>query len=221
MSASVEHLQERLQDQGDLLQEVMPQAITLAMMLRHRTMAAWMRTEFDGYKDTTELPPYRRDIPGHIVARSPQYGWIPAPLDDRQKKDYGHRDLADGVKSLEKTCLALKKGTGSRIVFDKEEMVALQGHINLTAELAITISRISYCKLLRVVRGALYLWCQELLALGFGGEHNSYSSDERAQAAALDDPERFWRQALEDDGSLPIPDVREVGFFDRFFGRTG
>lgn len=220
MSASVEHLHERLQDEGDLLQEIMPQAITLAMMLRHRTMAAWMRAEFDGYKDVADLPPYRRDVPGHIVARSPQYGWIPAPLDDQQKKDFGHRNLDEGIKTLEKTCMACKKGTGSRIVFDKEEMATLQKNINLTAELAITISRTSYCKLMRVVRGALYLWCQELLEMGFGGDHNSYSSEERAKAAILDDPDRFWRQAMEEDGKLPVPDVREVGFFDRFFGRA-
>lgn len=221
MAAPIEHLDERLQDQSELLEEIMPSAITLAMMLRQRKMASWMRTEFDGYSDPSDLPPYRRDIAGHIVARSPQYGWIPAPLDDQQKQDFGHRDMLEGVKSLEKTCLSCKKGTGSRIVFDKEEMASLQAQINLKAELAITISRTSYAKLIRVVRSALYLWCQELMAEGIGGDHNSFSVKERESAAHLDDPEHFWRQALESNGDIPVPDVREVGFFDRFFGRTG
>lgn len=220
MSAAVEHLHERLQDEGDLLQDILPQAITLAMMLRHRTMATWMRTEFDGYGDPDKLPPYRRGIPGHIVARSPQYGWIPAPMDDAQKQDYGRLDLAEGIKTLEKTCLSLKKGTGSRIPFDKEEMATLQARINLKAELAITISRTSYCKLMKVVRSALYLWCEELMAAGIGGDHNSYSREERAKVAELDNPEHYWRKALEEHDNLPIPDVREVGFFDRFFGRA-
>ena len=44
MSASVNHLEERTQDSAELLEEIMPSAITLAMMLRHRTMAAWLRT---------------------------------------------------------------------------------------------------------------------------------------------------------------------------------
>lgn len=220
MSAAVEHLEERLEDAGELLEEIMPSAITLAMMLRQRTMASWMRTEFDGYGESSELPPYRRDVPGHIVARSPQYGWIPAPLDDRQKQELNFRDMSEGLKSLEKTCLKCKKGTGNRIVFEKEEMAALQSKINLTAELAITISRESYNRMLRVIRGALYLWCQELKAAGIGGDHNSYSAKERENAAHLDDPEIFWRKALESNGDLPIPDVREVGFFDRFFGRA-
>jgi AbiTii-like protein len=220
MSAAVEHLEERLKDGNELLEEIMPSAITLAMMLRQRTMAAWMRTEFDGYGDPSDLPPYRRDIVGHIVARSPQYGWIPAPMDDSQKQEIGRRNMVEGVKSLEKTCLKCKKGTGNRIVFDKEEMARIQSEINLSAELAITVSRDSYGKLLRVVRSALYLWCQDLMAAGIGGEHNSYSAEERQSAAHLDNPELFWRRALENNGDLPIPDVREVGFFDRFFGRA-
>ena len=221
MSAALEHLDQRLQDEEEFLEEILPSAITLAMMLRHRTMAAWMRTEFDGYADDAQLPPYRRDVPGHIVARSPQYGWIPAPVDDQQKAEFGHRDMADGVKALEKACLKLKKGTGDRIVFSKEEMAELQKQINLTAELAINISRDSYCNLMRVVRSALYLWAQALLEEGMGGDHNSYNAKEREKVAHLDDPERYWRKAMEEDANLPVPDVRATGFFERFFGRTG
>ena len=44
MSTSVNHLDERTRDSSDLLEEIMPSAITLAMMLRHRKMAAWLRT---------------------------------------------------------------------------------------------------------------------------------------------------------------------------------
>ncbi|TGN40176.1 AbiTii domain-containing protein [Marinobacter confluentis] len=220
MSAAVEHLEERLEDAGELLEDIMPSAITLAMMLRQRTMAAWMRTEFDGYANVDDLPPYRRDVMGYIVARSPQYGWIPAPVDDKQKQKFGRRDMLEGVKSLEKTCLKCKKGTGNRIVFDKEEMALLQSNINLTAELAITISRENYNRLLRVIRTSLYLWCQELKAAGIGGDHNSYSATERAGAAHLDNPELFWRPAMENTTDQRIPDVREVGFFDRFFGRA-
>lgn len=39
MSASVNHLEERLLDERELLEGIMPSAITLAMMLRHRQMA--------------------------------------------------------------------------------------------------------------------------------------------------------------------------------------
>ena len=67
MSTSVDHLQERTQDASDLLTDIVPSAITLATMLRHRKMAAWLREEFDGYTDKDKAPPYRRDLPGHIV----------------------------------------------------------------------------------------------------------------------------------------------------------
>lgn len=221
MSASVNHIEERVKDAGELLMEIMPSAITLAMMLRQRTMAAWLRTEFEGYTDSTDLPPYRRDLPGHIVARSPQYGWIPAPLDEEQKAANNHLDMAEGVKALEKICLSCKKGDGNRIGFDPEKMAELQSQINLSAELAITVSRDTYCKVLRTIRSAIYLWSLELIELGIDGDHNSYSNEERQKVAHLDDPERFWRKAMEEEANLPIPDVREVGFFEKLFGRAG
>jgi len=40
MSTSVDHLMERTQDASDLLADIIPSAITLATMLRHRQMAA-------------------------------------------------------------------------------------------------------------------------------------------------------------------------------------
>lgn len=221
MSAPVNHLEERVQDANELLEEMMPSAITLAMMLRHRKMATWLRTEFEGYSDSTLAPPYRRELPGHIVARSPQYGWIPAPVDDQQKVDYGRLDLNDGVKALEKICLNCKKGTGNRVVLPPEEMAKLQSQINLSAELAINVSRDTYSDVLKTIRAAIYLWTRELMALGIGGEHNSFSPEERNKVATLDNPEHFWRRAMEELDNLPIPDTREVGFFERVFGRTG
>lgn len=116
MSTSVDHLMERTQDAGDLLADILPSAITLATMLRHRQMAAWLRVEFDGYPDKDKAPPYRLNLPGHIVAKSPQYGWIPAPVNEQQTKEFAHLDLAEGVKSLEQICLNCKKvmATGYR-----------------------------------------------------------------------------------------------------------
>lgn len=117
--------------------------------------------------------------------------------------------------------LIASKGSGNRVLLAKEDMALLQKQINLTAELAINLSRNVYCRLLRTIRGAIYLWTQELMAKGIAGEHNHYSPDERANVAQLDDPERFWRRALEEVDNLPIPDVREAGFFERVFGRAG
>ncbi|AZT84763.1 hypothetical protein EHN06_15050 [Marinobacter sp. NP-4(2019)] len=221
MSAPVNHLEERAQDANELLGKMMPSAITLAMMLRHRKMATWLRTEFEGYSDSTLAPPYRRDLPGHIVARSPQYGWIPAPVDDKQKADHGHLDLNDGIKELEKICLNCKKGTGNRVVLPPEAMAQLQSRINLSAELAINVSRDTYSGILKTVRAAIYLWTRELIALGIGGEHNSFTSEERNKVVALDNPEHFWRRAIAEMDNLPIPDTREAGFFERVFGRAG
>lgn len=57
--------------------------------------------------------------------------------------------------------------------------MSLQKQINLTAELAINLSRDAYCRLLRTIRAALYLWSQALLEAGVSGDHNHYSPDER------------------------------------------
>ncbi|WP_297791463.1 hypothetical protein [uncultured Marinobacter sp.] len=221
MPAPVNHLEERTRDANELLEGMMPSAITLAMMIRHRKMATWLRTEFEGYSESTPTPPYRRELPGHIVARSPQYGWIPAPVDDQQKADHGRLDLDDGVKTLEKICLNCKKGNGNRVPLPPAEMADLQSRINLSAELAINVSRDTYSGVLKTVRAAIYLWTQELMAFGIGGEHNSFSAEERSKVASLDNPEHFWRRAMAELDTLPIPDTREVGFFERVFGRTG
>jgi|SRR5690554_937917 len=221
MSTSVDHLQERTQDSGDLFTEIMPSAITLATMLRHRRMAAWLRSELEGYADKDQAPDYRRDLPGHIVAKSPQYGWIPAPVDAKQTSQFGHRDLIEGVNTLEQVCLSCKKGNGHRVLLDKADMVDLQKQINLSAELAINISREVYCKLLRTARSAVYLWTQALMEAGMSGEHNHYSPDERKLVEHLDTPDVYWRQAMDALDTLPIPDVRELGLLERMFGRAG
>ncbi|WP_417516803.1 hypothetical protein [Marinobacter sp.] len=221
MSASANHLDERTRDSGELLESIMPSAITLAMMLRHKKMAAWLRSEFDGYQDRDAAPPYRLDLPGHIVAKSPQYGWIPAPvINEKQKLEFGHIDLIEGTRSLEKICVNSKKGDGNRLMLDEEDMAVLQKQINLSAELAINLSRDVYSRLLRTVRAAVYLWTQALMDKGLAGEHNHYSPDERALVAELDNPEHFWRRAMDELDSLPIPDVRSAGFFEKLFGRA-
>ncbi|MBN7771032.1 hypothetical protein KUV44_07080 [Marinobacter daepoensis] len=221
MSTSVDHLLERTQDATDLLGDIVPSAITLATMLRHRKMAAWLREEFDGYADKDKAPPYRRDLPGHIVAKSPQYGWIPAPVNDRQTSEFGHLDLPEGIKTLEQICLNCKKGNGNRVLLEKEEMDTLQKQINLSAELAINLSRDVYGRLLRTIRAAIHIWSDALIEAGMNGEHNHYSPEERKSVEHLDTPEAFWRLAMEQVDDLPIPDVRELGFLERMFGRTG
>ncbi|RBW48457.1 hypothetical protein [Marinobacter sp. F3R11] len=219
MSASTNHLEERTRDSDELLEGIMPSAITLAMMLRHKKMAAWLRCEYDGYQDRDAAPPYRLDLSGHIVAKSPQYGWIPAPVaDDQQKLELGHIDLIEGTKSLEKVCINSKKGDGNRLLLDEEDMAILQKQINLSAELAINLSRDVYSGLLRTVRGAVHLWTQALIERGLEGEHNHYSAEQRALVADLDIPEYFWRKAMDELDQLPIPDVQSAGFFKRMFG---
>jgi len=221
MSTSVDHLMERTQDASDLLADIVPSAITLATMLRHRQMAAWLRAEFDGYPDIDKAPPYRLDLPGHIVAKSPQYGWIPAPVNETQTKEFGHLNLMEGVKELEHTCLSCKKGNGNRVLLDKEAMSDLQKQINLSAELAINLSREVYCRLLRTLRATLYLWAEQLMDAGISGDHNHYSPEERKLVSHLDTPEAFWRKAMQELDTVPVADVRELGFLERMFGRAG
>lgn len=220
MSAPVDHLQERLTDASENLADLMPSAITLAMMLRHRTMATWLRAEFEGYDEAAELPAYRHDVSGHIVARSPQYGWIPAPIDKHQLEQFGHLDMRDGITQLESTCLNCRKGNGHRIALPGDQLAELQRKINLSAELAINISRTTYADVLKTVRGAIFLWTREMLESGLSGDHNSFSREEKEKVACLDNPTRYWRDAMTSVDQLPVPGVREAGFLERMFGRA-
>lgn len=221
MSAPVDHLQERIVDAGELLADIMPSVITLAMMLRQREMAAWLRSEFEGYQRGEQLPAYRHNLSGHIVARSPQYGWIPAPIDKHQVEQFGRLDLREGIAELEQTCLNCKKGNGQRIRLPAEQLLNLQHNINLSAELAISVSRSTYCELLKTVRSTIYLWVQAVAGSGLNGEHNAFTTKERELAAGLDNPTRFWREAMTSLREVPVPNIREAGLLERIFGRTG
>lgn len=221
MSAPVDHLQERVVDASESLADLMPSAITLAMMLRHRNIATWLRAEFEGYDKAAELPTYRHDVNGHIVARSPQYGWIPAPIDQKQLRQYGQLDLRGSVPELERTCLNCKKGNGHRISLPGDQLLDLQHKINLSAELAINISRSTYCTVLKTIRGSLYLWADAVLESGLSGDHNTFTKEEKEKVACLDNPTRFWREAMASLDDLPVPNAREAGFLERMFGRTG
>ncbi len=242
MSTSVNRLQERTQDANDLLCDIIPSAITLATMLRHRKMAIWLREEFCGYAAGSErVPPYRRDQPGQIVANTPEDGWAPVPLEEWQIAELGHLELPEGARSLEQIYLNCRKGGGHREPLTKDAMAAAQKQINLSveqainlghfsdgwrpefagAELAIHRSREVYGRLLRTIRAAIHLWSDTLIQAGMVGEHNHYTPEERKSVEHLDTPDVFWREAMERLDELPVPDVRELGFLERILGRSG
>ncbi len=221
MSAPVDNLQARLLDASETLAELMAPAITLATMLHHRRMAAWMRREHEGYAPEANLPGYRYDVRGQIMARSPQYGWIPAPVDRYQLAQFGRLNLYDGVAVLERACMNGRKGNSQRVTLPPAELQNLQQKLNLSAELAINLSRDHYCDIIRTIRGALYLWTLALVDAGLTGDHNGLTAEEQERAARLDQPDHFWREAMVSLQKLPIPAVREARFLERMFGRVG
>src|SRR5690554_1837519 len=126
MSAPVDNLQARLLDASETLTELMAPAITLATMLRHRRVAAWLRWELEGYAPEASLPGYRDDVRGQIVARSPQYGWIPAPVDRYQLAQFGRLSLYDSVAALEQVCMSRRRGNHHRVALQPSELKELQ-----------------------------------------------------------------------------------------------
>ncbi|PAU80714.1 hypothetical protein CK501_09900 [Halovibrio salipaludis] len=218
MGAPVDALEQRVRDPQDPLEEVLPASITLSLMLRNRRMGSWLQNEFAGYSEDADLPDYRQNLPGHLMTRSPQYGWIPAPVSEEQNRREAHMDLRDGVRSLEKTCLRYRKDSYIQHALSAEAMRELQTRVNLTTDLALTINRETYSDLLRLVRSTIYLWTLDLIEAGFSGEHNSFSTAEREQAATMDDPEHYWRRAMDEHANLPVPGLRQAGVLERFFG---
>ena len=142
-------------------------------------------------------------------------------MNDSQTKEFGHLNLIQGIKELEHTCLSCKKGNGNRVLLEKSDMAELQKQINLSAELAINLSRDVYCRLLRTIRATMYLWAEQLMDAGVSGDHNHYSPEERKLVSHLDTPDVFWRKAMQELDTVPVADVRELGFLERMFGRAG
>ena len=218
MGAPVDALEQRVRDPQDPLEEILPASITLALMIRNRRMGSWLQNEFAGYSEDAELPSYRRDIPGHLMTRSPQYGWIPAPVSEEQNHREAHIDLRDGTRTLESTCLRHRRDSCIQRALPEDQERELQSRINLSTDLAIAVSRETYSDLLRLVRSTIYLWALDLIEAGFSGEHNSFSASEREQAAVMDNPEYYWQRARDEYSSLPVPGVRQAGMIERFFG---
>lgn len=224
MATSVENLRQRTLEPTELLGDLLPSAIALATMLRHRNMTAWLRQEYDGYTDAKQAPPYRRQLPGEIVGKPPQatmHGWVSAPVNYQQSETYARPDLLEPARRLERLCLGCKKGDGHHVQMTNEDAATLKKELNLTAELAIYLDRDVYSKLVRTIRGGLYLWLSAVQEAGLTGERNQFTREEKEKVAHLDTPEEFWRQAMADLDTLPIPDVRSMGIFERLFNRTG
>lgn len=218
MGAPVDELEQRVRDAQDPLEAILPSAITLSLMIRNRKMGSWLRNEFSGYAEDAVLPLYRQDLPGHLMTRSPQYGWMPAPITEQQEQQEAHLNVREDIRSLERTCLRYRRDSYIQHTLPEGQMRELQTRVNLTTDLAITVNRESYSDLFRVVRSAIFLWLTDLIEAGFSGEHNSFNSSERAQAATLDTPEHYWRRAMDEFASLPVPGIRQAGVMERFFG---
>tara|TARA_R110000764_G_scaffold90881_1_gene173382 strand:- start:40538 stop:41263 length:726 start_codon:yes stop_codon:yes gene_type:complete len=241
MSTSINRLQERTQDGSVLIGEIVPAAFTLATMLRHRKMAVWLREEFDGYTAIELLPRYRCHQPGHVEVNSPAYGWARVPIDESTIAGLGYLDLYDSVQVLEQVFLNGKKGGGYRNVLSKDAEAVLQQELSVNtvkafnqgraddgwkhelvgAELAFYRNRDVYSRVLRTVRATIYLWCDALMEIGIGGDHNSYSTAERQAVEHLNAPETFWISAMETVDDLPVPDPRRVKLLGRLFGSGG
>ncbi|MBK1672997.1 hypothetical protein CKO35_06695 [Ectothiorhodospira shaposhnikovii] len=220
MTSLIDELEGSLSDGDQQLSDLIPSAINLATMLRHRALSAWLRIEFEGFAHDAELPIYRARVPGHIMARSPQYGWIPAPIDESLKHEHAHTEIRYSVADIERTCMNCKKGRGIQLSLPEEQLGYLQSRINLKADLAITINRTSFCQILKVIRGSIYLWVRDVKALGIGDASNSFTDADREIAAFLDDPEKLHALAFDTLDKLPLPEVRQSNFLERLFSVT-
>lgn len=239
MSTSVNRLQTRTLNANGLLGDIVPSAFTLATMLRHRKMAAWLREEFDGYRSIERLPPYRCKQPVQVEVNSPSHGWAKVPINADTIAGLGCFELYDSARVLEQVYLNCKSGGGHRTGLSKDVEAVLQQELSARAvnafnqgseddgwrpymvgtDLSFFRQRDVYRQVLRTVRASIYLWCEALLECGIGGEHNSYSASERQAVEHLNEPEIFWASAMEKGDVLPVPDTRDAGFLERVLGR--
>lgn len=221
MSFSASSLERRLQRPDEPLAQLLPVAIALAMTLRQDATARWLTAEFEGYPDNSSLPRCRRRLPGRIMARSPQSGWIPAPVTEYQIRNHARIDVYDSIQEVEQFCLSGTRSSARRVPLPGDTMQLLQSSLGLTADLALTIRREHYCQLVRVTRGAIYLWVSGLTGLGLGSTRDGFRDHEKQLATLIDTPELYLRQAQERIRHLPVPDIPEAGFFERIFRRAG
>ncbi|PWG65466.1 AbiTii domain-containing protein [Spiribacter halobius] len=222
MASAVESVQAQARDQEQPLEDVLQRAIFLASVLRLKQMGAWLRQELEGFADGAEVPAYRRNIEGTLLAWMPANGWVQAPISEQMAADAHSLDLRDPSPSLEQQVRRNRRAGGLRLDPDPEREKALRARTQLDTRLTFAVTTTELAAVPESVREIIVLWTTDLLDLGLVGENMVFSRNERDSVAHLDESladyaERAQGPARERAAALR---AQKGGLLGRLFGRA-
>lgn len=219
LASPVESLLVRVSQSEEPTSAILPSAISLASMLRQRTMLSWLRAEFSGYGDDAVLPINRTRIPALVLVFLPAQGWAKAPLTPERQAELGHVDLRESILQLAELAQHARKGGGHRVTLSVEQRAQLRVATDLDAEHAMSVAREQLICLCEIPRFVIREWTLDLLDSGIGGERNGFADEEKRLAQNAD--ARF--DLLLDNGTKAAQQhahklVTKPGMFGRWFG---
>lgn len=222
MSSAAETLCEHARDDQEKISDLLSRAINLSAILRQKSVTSWLKQELGGFDPSTELPVYRQNLHGTLVAWMPGQGWIEAPVSNEMRQEVSEFELRDGIRELERAYARNRRAGGQRLDLSEERVAELQARTQLDTRLNMAVPNEAIGQVLESVRLVVGMWAQSLVDAGLAKESNQLTAEDRQTADELSAklPEymdQASEQALERMAAMK---TKQGGFLSRMFGRA-
>lgn len=223
MASAIESIHEQARDDDEAVTAVLTRAVYLATVLRQKRIAEWLKHELRGYEAEDELPHYRRDVRGLLLAWMPGKDWIEAPVLDSIHEEVARTEIRDSAHDVEQTYLRTRRHGNHRVELSEAHQQVLKEKTNLDARLNLALPSQELAQILQTLRITVELWTADLIEAGLESEGMAFSAADREAATPLaerldDYLARAAEQARPRAAAMSAAAGTGGGFLRRLFG---
>lgn len=173
----IEQLQLGAVDGAAPITDLLRRAKLAAVKLSAAEFAAWVNLEMNGYRDTDEVPPYRRLV-GPVRFFNPFHGWQPIfGMENMNRKVFQPIAEVSTLSQMKSGMVTI--GVPAKI----REMVARQ--VEFQCEVRQHISTTAMLGIVEAVRNNVLEWTIKLEKAGIRGDGLSFSPEETKVAQSM------------------------------------
>lgn len=222
MSSAAETLSELARDEQERVSDLLSRAINLSTILRQKPMTQWLKQELGGFPEEVDLPCYRRDLHGTLVAWMPGQGWIEAPISNEIRDEVSAFELRAGIRELERAYERNRRSGGQRLDLPEQRVAELQAKTRLDTRLNMAVPNEAIGHVLESVRLVVAQWADALAEAGLAKEAAQFTDDDRKAAVAITErlPEFMAQASAQAVERMAAMKSRQGGFLSRMFGRA-
>lgn len=167
-------------------------SVSIANLLRKAWMVAnklglsdlpnWIKNELEGYENEEAVPNYRI-VYGHLMAKNPVHGWIPAQLQTNEFQDMvSRRPMVSPISEVE---ALLKRDGRLTLGFSPEQLNLLADCFSFETEYRLFLEKAKLEAILDGIRNKVLEWAISLEQSGVKGEGLSFTNAEREKAQRI------------------------------------